>query len=126
MEMAKRAQRNGRMNETPGPEQRKSPLLPGTSWGTTIVVLAVLAVVGYINGRQTRQLRQTVDYRLDQLDNRLLDLSKKVDAAANRVAAPAAQRGPDPNRAYPIKTAGAPVKGPMAAPITIAEFSDFQ
>jgi protein-disulfide isomerase len=47
-----------------------------------------------------------------------------VDQVASRAAAPA--RGPDPNRVYTLKTAGAPFKGPESAPVTIAEFSDFQ
>jgi protein-disulfide isomerase len=34
--------------------------------------------------------------------------------------------GPDPNRVYTVRTAGAPTKGPEAAPVTIVEFSEFQ
>jgi hypothetical protein len=43
-------------------------------------------------------------------------------------AAPATRAGggPDPDRVYAIKTDGAPVAGPLAAAVTIAEFSDFQ
>ena len=32
----------------------------------------------------------------------------------------------DPNRIYTVKLGDAPGKGPSTAPITIAEFSDFQ
>jgi protein-disulfide isomerase len=34
--------------------------------------------------------------------------------------------GPDPNRVYTVRTAGAPTKGPEAAPVTLVEFSEFQ
>ena len=57
------------------------------------------------------------------LDDRLAQIEGKISDGA---AAPPAQRGPDPNRVYPIKTAGAPMKGPAGAPVTIAAFSDFQ
>jgi hypothetical protein len=51
-------------------------------------------------------------------------MSAKVDLAA-RPAAPR-QTGPDPNKVYPVKIDGAPFEGPKEAPVTIAEFSDFQ
>ena len=52
-------------------------------------------------------------------------LGTKVDNFAAKAAQPPRQ-GPDPNKVYPIKTQGSPAEGPENAPVTIAEFSDFQ
>ena len=62
--------------------------------------------------------------RLGQLDNRVAQIANRPAAPAPRAAA--APGGLDPNRVYAIKTAGMPFKGPEKAPVTIAEFSDFQ
>jgi protein-disulfide isomerase len=62
---------------------------------------------------------------LGQIENQLAQVSGKVDRVSARPAQPA-RRGPDPDRVYQIKTAGSPSKGPSGAPVTIAEFSDFQ
>ena len=57
--------------------------------------------------------------------NRLAERVGRLET--ERAAQPATvERGPDPNRIYAIETAGAPVKGSEAAPITIAEFADFE
>jgi protein-disulfide isomerase len=55
-------------------------------------------------------------------------ISKIQLAAAAPAAAPAPPRprGPDPNKVYSVKTAGAPVRGPEQAKVTVVEFSDFQ
>jgi outer membrane murein-binding lipoprotein Lpp len=67
---------------------------------------------------------------ISQLDARVAQISQKVDNYASRAAqAQQAQQrpqGPDPNKVYPIKLQGSPSEGPENAPITIAEFSDFQ
>ncbi len=52
-------------------------------------------------------------------------LGERVDDLETQMAS-GAQQGPDPNRVYTIKMAGAPTKGLDTAPVTIAEFSDFQ
>lgn len=119
--MSKRAHRNDPSEPQTEPAKRQSPLVPVATLG----VLAVVAVFGYISQRKTNELRQVVDYRLDQIDTRLLQLSAKVDAVGTRAAA-SNRSGPDPNRVYTIKTAGSPSKGPLTAAVTIAEFSDFQ
>jgi protein-disulfide isomerase len=53
-----------------------------------------------------------------------LDAVAKSGGGAAPAAAP--RRGPDPNKVYTVKTAGAPIKGPAEAKITLVEFSDFQ
>ena len=64
---------------------------------------------------------------IDQIHDSLDKLETSV-AEAPRQAAPqqAAAGGLDPNRVYTIKTAGGPFRGATDAPVTIAEFSDFQ
>ncbi len=90
-----------------------------------VIALSVLVLFGYLNGRQTRELAERIDYRLDEIDTQLSQLSHKVDKVGTTASA-RRDSDPDPNRVYIIKTEGAPVAGPLAAPVTIAEFSDFQ
>jgi len=65
------------------------------------------------------------------------DLKNGKDAATARAnmqaalakaasTAPPAPPAPDLNKVFNIDVAGAPVKGPKNAPITIVEFSDYQ
>jgi len=126
--MSKQNRRDPAATHAPESEPERSPshLPAGASWGVTVAALAILLLFGYINGRQTRELRQSIDFRLDQIDTRLSQLSAKVDKVGEQAASARRGSGPDPNRVYAIKTDGAPVEGPLAAPITIAEFSDFQ
>jgi protein-disulfide isomerase len=96
-----------------------SSFVPGMMAGATLVGVAVLVLLSYMNWQETRQLRQSVNDRFAQVDSRLTELSAKSGQAAVR-------QGPDPNRVYAVKTEGAPTRGPAGAPVTIAEFSDFQ
>ena len=102
---------------------RSWSLSPGTMLGASVVGVAVLIVLGFINWQATRQIQGSLDQRLGQIETRLGELSTRVDRVATRAPT---QTGPDPNRVYTVRTDGAPVRGPNAAPITIAEFSDFQ
>jgi protein-disulfide isomerase len=53
-------------------------------------------------------------------------LRERVGKLETQIASTAEQPGPDPNRVYTINMTGAPTKGLDTAPVTIAEFSDFQ
>jgi hypothetical protein len=68
--------------------------------------------------------------QLESISTGLAETKTALDAVAKArpAAAPAAnrRRGPDPDKVYTVKTAGAPVKGVQTAKVTIVEFSDFQ
>ncbi len=88
------------------------------SLATLIVVVAVL-VISFASWRDVDRIDRRLGERLDRLEARM-------DQAGMRAPIQAAQRGPDPNRVYTVRTDGAPVRGKAGAPVTIAEFSDFQ
>jgi protein-disulfide isomerase len=107
------------LDNTATAARREGAYVPGTISGATLAGVAVLVLLSYMNWQETRQVQRTIEARLGSLENRL-------DQVANRAAPAAAPRGPDPNRVYSVKTEGAPVRGAMAAPVSIVEFSDFQ
>ena len=89
------------------------------SIGLAILVgVAALVVLTGMNLYETRKQRTELSDQMSQM----------LTALNNRPAAPQPQRpsGPDPDKVYTVKTEGAPFEGPPSAPITIAEFSDFQ
>ena len=118
---AKQAREGERLEPAAGPWS----LSPGAMLGALLVGMAALLFLGFLNWQASRQIQASLGDRLTQIESRLAQLSTKVDQVTARSPAPA-QRGPDPNRVYSVRTEGAPVRGPSGAPITIAEFSDFQ
>src|SRR5262245_52823250 len=116
------AKRQG--NEREGPPIKSSGISLTWTELAIFVGLALVSVLAYSSFDATRKLQTTVNERLQGVENKINVMSAKVDLAAR----PAAQRpsGPDPNKVYAVKIDGAPFEGPKNAPVTIAEFSDFQ
>lgn len=107
------------------------PVMPPKS-GVDAIGLATLAgvvgllMISFSNLRAIDGLQDSfedVEDKIAQAGRTQIQAQAQTAPAA---ATPPARRGPDPERAYPIKTANAPTKGAANAPITIAEFSDFQ
>ena len=88
----------------------------------TLIGVVALLMIAFANWRDVARIDQSLGERLGKLEARLDQVATRME----RAPAPAAQRGPDPNRVYTIQTASAPARGPAGAPVTIAEFSDFQ
>ncbi len=120
--MARDPSRNQSSNDT-GVKPGRQPAIDGVRLATRGGVV-VLLVISLWNWWLINRMQRGLDSRLSQIENRVALVSGKVDMAAG-LNQPA-RRGPDPNRVYTINTVGAPVMGSASAPITIAEFSDFQ
>ena len=116
--MAKRQGEGQRPGEGAPPERR------GTDPMALVTLIGVVALLmlAFANWRDVARIDRSLGERLGKLETRLDQVATRLE----RAPAPAAQRGPDPNRVYTIQTAGAPARGPAGAPVTIAEFSDFQ
>jgi len=114
--MARREANAQRLQNYPAPVP-PSPGRDGVGLATLGGVV-VLLMIAFANWRDFSRLSD----RLDKLETRMGQVAER----ANRPQPATARQGPDPNRVYSIKTAGAPVLGSAGAVVTIAEFSDFQ
>src|SRR5258708_3589467 len=87
----------------------------------TLAGVVALLMITFSNMRDVDRLDRTLGERLTKLEGQVAQIGARAARAA------AVKTGPDPNRVYPIKVAAdAPAVGPATAPVTIAEFSDFQ
>jgi protein-disulfide isomerase len=91
----------------------------------TLVGVLALLVISFINWREIDRTQAGLDARFARIEARINQISKSVTETVAKAAQPP-RRGPDPNRVYRFKTAGAPSRGLSSAPVTIVEFSDFQ
>lgn len=125
--MGRQSQRKSEARERSGPTGRPASSRGGQGLAVaTLVAVVGVLVISLANWREIDGIEAKLDTRLGELETRLTQVSAKVDELPKQAAQPAPRRGPDPDRVYAINTAGAPSKGPANAPITIAEFSDFQ
>lgn len=79
----------------------------------------MLVVLSGMNLYETRQQRT-------ELNNQMAQMVTALNTKPSAQPPPQRPSGPDPDKVYTVKTEGAPFEGPPNAPITIAEFSDFQ
>ena len=110
-------QQGVRQGPEPPPGRRD---LDALGLATLAGVVAIL-MISFANMRDIDRLDRGLGERLGKLEGQMAQV-------AGRPAQPAAgQQAPDPNRVYAIKLAAdLPGRGPAGAPVTIAEFSDFQ
>lgn len=95
---------------------------PGQS-PLVLVGIALLLVLGGWSLAEVRSIRKDLSEKIAQLDTKVVALQTKVNSGnANQPR----RSGPDPDKAYTIKTDGSPAQGDAGAAVTIAEFSDFQ
>ena len=124
--MAKRRQQPQYSPPPPPPSSGVDGLRVATS-----IAVAVVLAVSIMNLRAAGRIEQDLERRLERVEDRIAEVNNRLtnqpsQATVQAQATPPPRRGPDPQKVYPISTTGAPSKGSSSAPITIAEFSDFQ
>ena len=91
--------------------------------GTAQIVLGLVAAAALVVAGMGFQKTRALETKMGALDGKIIELAKGMQAIAQQGQQ---RRGPDPNKVYTVNTSGSPAKGAQNAPITIAEFSDFQ
>lgn len=114
----------GETRREPGSARPPATMTGGPMRYATLGGVGLLLAVTLFNWVDNAGFQKDVTTKLDALTAGMSQLSGKVEAAAKGAQPP--RSGPDPNKVYTVKTQGAPLKGSPAAPIVIAEFSDFQ
>lgn len=99
------------------------PAGPGGTGYATLAALGLLIIVNVSMWSQSRGNQTAITERLTRIETQMGQLSSKVDTVAR---GPAQPKAVDPNKVYTVKLDGAPSRGSATAPVTIAEFSDFQ
>jgi len=108
------------------PENEGSPPPRGVdSLGlATLGGVVILLMLSFANWRDVSRIDRELGERLGKLETQDTQVASRLDRVPSQAAQ--APRGPDPDRVYAVQTAAAPVRGRNGAPVTIAEFSDFQ
>jgi len=118
-----------RRDKNSGPPSQLPPQAPAPSAEAitliTLVVLVGALLLASASWQKIGFIESSLEDRLGRLESQVARVVESTATAAAQPRQPP-RRGPDPDRVYEIQTAEAPVKGLASAPITIAEFSDYQ
>jgi protein-disulfide isomerase len=125
--MASRRKKKGPRPQVPAPAARPPAPAPRLDVITLITLAALVGalLISFAGWQKIGFIEKSLGDRLERIEVQ----AARAVASGNRATAQPpqpARRGPDPEAVYEIKTAGSPVRGAPNAPVTIAEFSDFQ